>query len=371
MHATDATNASRTLLFDIHAQRWDAELLRLFGIPEALLPEVRDNAAVLRRDRRSLLGRSIPIAGMAGDQQAALVGQACLEPGLVKSTYGTGCFVLLNTGLHGRSHPRNRMLTTVAYRLRGRVTYALEGAIFVAGAAVEAGCATASASIATPRGPATWRPRWPTITAFTWCPAFTGLGAPHWDPQARGLICGLTLDATADHLARAALEAVAYQTLDLADAMAADGGAATAARDPGRWRHGGERLVLPVPRRHAAGAGRASASSGGDGVRRRVPGRTGGRRMAGPAGTGRDLEPRRRLHAGHGGREAGAAIRRLAGRAGPGAGAAAVRRYFVCRWWPTSTVNGAVSVAPPRNEIVTGMVAPAFSAAVGFQQVRW
>ena len=220
VHATDAANASRTMLFDIHRQVWDGDLLALFGIPHAVLPEVRDNSALF--GETALLGGSIPIGGMAGDQQAALVGQACLAPGMVKSTYGTGCFALLNTGADAVASTRG-MLTTVACRLDGQVQYALEGAIFVAGAAIKwlrdgIGLITHASQtddMAT---------RVDGNHGVYMVPGFTGLGAPHWDPHARGLICGLTLDATAAHIARAALESVAYQTLDLLDAMAADAG---------------------------------------------------------------------------------------------------------------------------------------------------
>ena len=217
-HATDATNASRTLLFDIHKQAWDPELLGLFRIPAAMLPELRDNAALF--GATTLLGGNIPVCGMAGDQQAALIGQACFQPGTVKSTYGTGCFALLNTG--AKPVPsRNRMLTTTAYRIAGKPSYAIEGAIFVAGAAVKwlrdgLGVITEAAQTG---GMAAGIPAGHGVYMV---PGFTGLGAPHWDPAARGLICGLTLDTTPAHLARAALEAVAYQTLDLAAAMAAD-----------------------------------------------------------------------------------------------------------------------------------------------------
>ena len=223
LHATDATNASRTLLFDIHRQAWDEELLRLFRIPAAVLPDVRDNAGAF--GGTTLLGAAIPVAGMAGDQQAALIGQACFEPGTVKSTYGTGCFALINTGEQAVASA-NRMLTTVAYRVGGVPAYAIEGAIFVAGAAVKwlrdgLGVITHASQtddMATRVGH---------NHGVYLVPGFVGLGAPHWDPAARGMICGLTLDATAAHLARAALESVAYQTLDLAEAMAADMGAKT------------------------------------------------------------------------------------------------------------------------------------------------
>jgi glycerol kinase len=226
VHATDATNASRTSLFNIHAQRWDPELCRLFRVPEALLPEVRDNSGIFGTTARGLFGTEIPIAGMAGDQQSALFGQACFEPGMVKSTYGTGCFMLVNTGEQAvTSH--HRLLTTPAYRLHGKTTYALEGSIFVAGAAVKwlrdglgvIAHASETDSLAT---------RVPDSHGVYMVPAFVGLGAPYWDPDARGAVFGLTLGATGAHLARAALEAVAYQTLDLAEAMAKDGAAAPA-----------------------------------------------------------------------------------------------------------------------------------------------
>jgi glycerol kinase len=219
VHATDVTNAARTSLFDIHRQCWDEELCRLFHVPMTMLPEVHDNSRIF--GTTTLFGTPLPIAGMAGDQQAALFGQACFSPGMVKSTYGTGCFMLVNTGEQAvlSSH---RMLTTPAYRLDGRTSYALEGSIFVAGAAVKwlrdglgvIAHAADTDSLAT---------RVPDSHGVYMVPAFVGLGAPYWDPDARGAIYGLTLDASAAHLARAALEAVAYQTLDLADAMARDG----------------------------------------------------------------------------------------------------------------------------------------------------
>ncbi|SFK18686.1 glycerol kinase GlpK [Methylocapsa palsarum] len=220
-HATDATNASRTLLFDIHRQRWDEDLLDLFRVPAALLPGVCDSSGLFGVTAKGLFPVQIPITGMAGDQQAALIGQACFTPGLVKSTYGTGCFALLNTG-HEPAPPRKGLLTTVAYRIDGVPAYAVEGAIFAAGAAVKwlrdglgliknaADTARMAASVETNLG-------------VYMVPAFVGLGAPHWDPAARGLICGLTLDATGAHIARAALESVAYQTLDLMEAITACG----------------------------------------------------------------------------------------------------------------------------------------------------
>ncbi len=226
VHATDAANASRTLLFDIHRQCWDDELLRLFNVPAAMLPGVRDNSGLFGTTDAALFGSPIPITGMAGDQQAALVGQACFAPGMVKATYGTGSFALLNTGQAVAS--ANRMLTTVAYRLDGQTSYALEGATFVAGAAVKwlRDGIGVIANAADTHGLAT---SVPDNHGVYMAPGFVGFGAPHWRPDARGLICGLTLDATAAHLARAALESVAYQTLDLLDAMAADSGRAAQA----------------------------------------------------------------------------------------------------------------------------------------------
>lgn len=226
VHATDVTNAARTMLYDIHAQRWDADLCRLLRVPEAVLPDVRDNSGVFGLTAPGLLEQQVPIAGMAGDQQAALIGQACFEPGMAKSTYGTGCFMLLNTGDRAVTSA-HRMLTTPAYRLGGRITYAVEGSIFVAGAAIKwlrdglgvIAHASETDSMAT---------RVPDSHGVYMVPAFVGLGAPRWDPDARAAIHGLTLDATGAHLARAALEAVAYQTHDLLEAMVADGSTAPA-----------------------------------------------------------------------------------------------------------------------------------------------
>ena len=224
VHATDATNASRTLLFDIHTQQWDSELLRLFDVPRSVLPEVRDSAADFGTASVRVLGRAIPIAGVAGDQQAATVGQACFRPGMMKSTYGTGCFAVMNTGAEA-VRSRNRLLTTVAWRLEGRPTYALEGSIFVAGAAVQwlrDGLRVIEDAAQTEALAASL----PEVGGVYLVPAFTGLGAPHWDPDARGAIYGLTRDAGPAHLARAALESVCFQTRDLIAAMEADRGAA-------------------------------------------------------------------------------------------------------------------------------------------------
>ncbi len=220
VHATDATNASRTLLFDIARGEWDTELLRIFRIPSAVLPEVRDTASEFGVVDPALFGAPIPIRGMAGDQQAATIGQACFTPGMMKSTYGTGCFAVLNTGAD-LVPSRSRLLATIAYRLDGRTTYALEGSIFVAGAAVQwlrdglrlLGRADESAAMA-----AAANPRQDVYLV----PAFTGLGAPHWDAEARGALFGLTRNTGPNELARAALEAVCYQTCDLVDAMRRD-----------------------------------------------------------------------------------------------------------------------------------------------------
>jgi glycerol kinase len=220
-HVTDATNASRTMLFNIHDQCWDDELLKQFHIPESLLPEVLDCAADFGMTSETLLGRKIPILGVAGDQQAALVGQACFEPGMIKSTYGTGCFMILNTGgLVLTSN--NKLLSTIGYRLDGKTTYALEGSIFVAGAAVQwlrDGISIIKSAEQTELMAATVGPD----HGLYLVPAFTGLGAPHWDPDARGAIFGLTRDTGPAHFVRATLESVCYQTHDLLEAMHKDG----------------------------------------------------------------------------------------------------------------------------------------------------
>ncbi len=221
VHATDVTNASRTMLFDIHRGQWDEELLRLTRLPRALLPEVKDSSAIYGETAAGLFDRAIPIGGVAGDQQAALIGQACFEPGMAKSTYGTGCFMLLNTG-DTPVLSQNRLLTTPAYRIGGRTTYAMEGSIFVAGAAIK-WLRDGLEIIEDPAETAALAMQVPDSHGVYMVPAFVGLGAPHWVPDARALICGLTLDATGAHLVRAALESVAFQTLDLATAMASDG----------------------------------------------------------------------------------------------------------------------------------------------------
>jgi glycerol kinase len=220
VHLTEATNAARTLLFDIGKAQWDDDLCRMFGVTHRLLPDVRDCADMFGVTTPDLFGGPIRILGIAGDQQAATIGQGCFKPGMMKSTYGTGCFALLNTGAE-RLASSNRLLTTVAYQLEGRRTYALEGAIFVAGAAVQwLRDAMKLINAASDVGPLAQRAD-PAEQVYL-VPAFVGLGAPYWDAQARGAIFGLSRNSGAADLARAALEAVAYQTRDLLEAMHAD-----------------------------------------------------------------------------------------------------------------------------------------------------
>ncbi|WP_238123641.1 MULTISPECIES: glycerol kinase GlpK [unclassified Xanthobacter] len=220
VHRTDATNASRTALFDIHAGQWDPALLDLFQVPAALLPEVCDSAADFGTTDPEWFGAPIPIRGIAGDQQAAAVGQACFAPGAIKSTYGTGCFALLNTGTQPVTS-RHRLLTTIAYQLEGRRTYALEGSIFVAGAAVQwlrDGLGLIDSAAATGPLAAAADPDQDVVLV----PAFVGLGAPYWQPEARGALFGLTRATGPAELARAVLESVCFQTVDLMEAMHAD-----------------------------------------------------------------------------------------------------------------------------------------------------
>ncbi|TIP30798.1 MAG: glycerol kinase GlpK [Mesorhizobium sp.] len=220
VHATDATNASRTLVYNIENNAWDDELLAILGIPRRMLPQVKDCADDYGITKKSLFGAEIRILGVAGDQHAATIGQACFEPGMMKSTYGTGCFALLNTG-SDLVRSKNRLLTTIAYRLNGKTTYALEGSIFIAGAAVQwlrdgikvIGKAEQSGVLAASADP--------TQQVYL-VPAFVGLGAPHWDAEARGAIFGLTRNSGPAEFARAALESVAFQTRDLLDAMRRD-----------------------------------------------------------------------------------------------------------------------------------------------------
>ena len=221
VHATDATNASRTLLFNIHTQEWDDELLSILRVPASLLPEVRDCADDFGRTDPSVIGMDVPIRGIAGDQQAALIGQAGFDPGVTKSTYGTGCFVISNTGDQAL-RSANKLLTTIAYRLDGKVTYGLEGSIFVAGSAIQwlrdqlqvIDDAAATEAIAQATG---------IVDNVHVVPAFAGLGAPYWDPDARAAILGLSRDSSIGDIVTATLQSVAYQTTDLLRAMSEDG----------------------------------------------------------------------------------------------------------------------------------------------------
>ena len=253
VHATDATNASRTMLFNLRTQEWDETLLKAFRIPRGILPEVRDSAADYGEAQGAHAGAAIAIRGVAGDQHAATVGQACFEPGMIKSTYGTGCFVVLNTGAK-LVRSKNRLLTTLAYRLKGKPTYAIEGSIFVSGAAIKwlrdglkiiarAGDSEALAATLSGTG------------GVYLVPAFTGLGAPYWDPDARGAITGLTRDSGIAEIVRAALEAVAYQTRDLMAAMQEDGAKPASLRVDGgmavnNWvmQFLADQLAMPVER---------------------------------------------------------------------------------------------------------------------------
>ena len=218
-HRTDVTNASRTLLYDIHRQRWCPDLLALFRIPAAVLPEVCDSASDF--GHTDLLGARVAIGGMAGDQQAALVGQSCFAPGQAKITYGTGGFMLLNTGDRA-ARSQARLLTTIAYRVEGQARYAMEGSIFVAGAAIK-WLRDKLGIIVEARQTQEMAARLPDNGGVFMVPAFVGLGAPHWHTEARGMLTGMTFDTGAAHIARAALESVAFQTADLVAAMEADG----------------------------------------------------------------------------------------------------------------------------------------------------
>lgn len=222
VHATDASNASRTLLFDIHKLDWDDDLLEILRVPRAMLPEVRDSSGDFGRTDKSLFGRRIPVAGIAGDQQAATFGQACFEPGTCKNTYGTGCFILMNTGTRAAASEHG-LLTTVGWMRGGRPTYCLEGSVFVGGAAVQwlrdgLGLIERSEQIEELAASED------DSGGVFLVPAFVGLGAPYWDPYARGLLIGLERSTTAGHVARATVESMAYQSLDVVRAMEADAG---------------------------------------------------------------------------------------------------------------------------------------------------
>lgn len=222
LHVTDVTNASRTLLFNINSMEWDDELLELFTIPKSMLPSVKQSSEVYGKTAKNLFAVELPIAGIAGDQQAALFGQMCIKPGMVKNTYGTGCFMLMNIG-HKPVASKHKLLTTVAWKINGKTEYAFEGSVFIAGAVVQwlrdslkviktsADIEKLASSVDGSEG-------------VYFVPAFTGLGAPHWDQEAKGTIFGLTRGSTDGHIARAAIESIAYQTMDILKSMEADSG---------------------------------------------------------------------------------------------------------------------------------------------------
>ena len=222
VHVTDVSNASRTMLFNIHELQWDRELLDLFGIPASMLPEVRSSSEVYGHTKTTIFAHEVPIAGIAGDQQAALFGQLCTDPGSVKNTYGTGCFLLMNTGKQPILS-KNNLLTTVAWKIGDTVNYALEGSIFVGGSVVQwlrdgLGIIRSSSEVEALASSV------PDNGGVYFVPALTGMGAPYWDQYAHGTICGLTRGTTAAHIARAALEGIAFQTMDIVEAMSRDAG---------------------------------------------------------------------------------------------------------------------------------------------------
>jgi glycerol kinase len=226
-HVTDVTNASRTLMYDIHALDWDDELLRILGVPRRMLPVVKASSEVYGETDPALFGAAIPIAGIAGDQQAALFGQACFTPGMAKNTYGTGCFLLMNTGTTP-TPSAGGLLTTIAWKVGGEVTYALEGAVFIAGAAVQ-WMRDGLRAIVNSADIEQLATSVPDAGGVYLVPAFVGLGAPHWDPYARGTIIGLTRDTTVGHIARATVDAMAYQSRDVLSLMEKDAGVTLAA----------------------------------------------------------------------------------------------------------------------------------------------
>lgn len=222
VHVTDVTNASRTMLFNIHTLEWDKDLLKLFDIPESMLPEVKASSGVMGYTTTTIFAHEVPIAGVAGDQQAALFGQMCVRPGSVKNTYGTGCFLLMNSG-YRPILSENRLISTIAWKIGDKVTYALEGSIFVGGSVVQwlrdgLKCITSSSEVEALASSV------PDTEGVYFVPALTGLGAPYWDQYARGLICGISRGTTVAHIARAALEGIAFQVYDIVKAMELDSG---------------------------------------------------------------------------------------------------------------------------------------------------
>ena len=280
-HVTDVTNASRTLLYNIVKGEWDAELLRIFAIPESLLPEVVWSSQHVGEVTTTLGLGGISIAGIAGDQQAALFGQLCWSAGEAKNTYGTGCFLLQNIGTQF-VRSKHRLITTLAASAQHRLEYALEGSIFIGGAVVQwlrdnlkligasADVETLAASV-------------PDTGGVVFVPAFVGLGAPHWDPHAGGLLIGLRRDTKPGHIARAALESIAFQVADVLEAVHSET-ERPAWRAARGWRRGGERPADAVPGRHTRRAGSSSAGDGDDGAGRGLSGRA-WRLGSGPART--------------------------------------------------------------------------------------
>lgn len=222
VHATDVTNASRTMFFNIHSMQWDEDLLKLFGIPETILPEVRSSSEVYGHTQHLLTAVDVPVSGIAGDQQSALFGQMCIQPGMVKNTYGTGCFMLMNTGTKP-VESKNNLLTTVAWKINNEVQYALEGSVFIAGAVVQ-WLRDGLKLIQNSADVETLSLKAEDNGGVYMVPSFTGLGAPYWNGHARGLIVGLTRGSSDAHIARAAVESIAYQTMDVLKAMEADAG---------------------------------------------------------------------------------------------------------------------------------------------------
>ncbi|HYC27927.1 MAG TPA: glycerol kinase GlpK, partial [Chitinophagaceae bacterium] len=222
VHATDITNASRTLIYNIHSMEWDNDLLKLFNIPSSMLPEVRSSSEIFGMTENLLTASSIPVSGIAGDQQSALFGQMCLQPGMVKNTYGTGCFMLMNTGTKPVDS-KNNLVTTIAWKVNGEVQYALEGSVFIGGAVVQ-WLRDGLHIIQTSSDVEPLAQKVSDNGGVCFVPAFTGLGAPYWNQHARGMIAGITRGTTDAHIARAAVESIAYQSMDIMKAMEADAG---------------------------------------------------------------------------------------------------------------------------------------------------
>ena len=272
VHVTDPSNASRTMLFNIRTLQWDEELLKLFDIPASMMPEVRSSSEVYGATKTTIFAHKVPIAGIAGDQQAALFGQMCVEPGSVKNTYGTGCFLLMNSGEKPIAS-KNNLLTTIAWKIGDKVNYALEGSIFVGGSVVQwlrdgLGIIRSSSEVEALAASV------PDTGGVYFVPALTGLAAPHWDQYARGAISGISRGTTAAHIARAALEGIAYQTLDIVGAMQRDAGVSLRGTE-GRRRGGAQRPADAVPGRPARDEGHPSPRDGDHGAGRRLPGGAG------------------------------------------------------------------------------------------------